>query len=283
MRFKTDSKKLGVHIVYNEARYSVRIPLAGVSGADIYLDRRYRGTLTPEKVTDEEFTGTLEKKAQLQEVLIYLPPYNGVKEYSVIIDDGALLLPPEDYTIKKPFVFYGSFITQGGSCARAGLAYTNILERAFDADIYNIGLASYGRGEGFMAEYIAGLDMSMFVFDYDHNAPTPEHLRATHKPFFDIVRNAHPDIPIICASRPDFYRNVPDSEVRRDIIKETVRLAEESGDKLVRFADGERMFEPFGYDLCTVDCLHPNSMGFYGMAKLIGKTASEFFRMKNTF
>lgn len=41
------------------------------------------------------------------------------------------------------------------------------------------------------------------MLDYDHNAPTVEHLRATHEPFFQMVRAANPDLPILLVSRPD--------------------------------------------------------------------------------
>ena len=38
------------------------------------------------------------------------------------------------------------------------------------------------------AEYIASLDMSAFVYDYDHNAPSVEHLQNTHEKFYNIIR-----------------------------------------------------------------------------------------------
>ena len=40
-----------------------------------------------------------------------------------------------------------------------------------------------------MAEYIAGLHPDILIMDYDHNAPTPEHLDATHEAFFKSFRN----------------------------------------------------------------------------------------------
>ena len=54
-----------------------------------------------------------------------------------------------------------------------------------------------------ICRYIAGLCMSCFVMDYDHNAPDVDHLRRTHLPFYKIIREA-PDLPIIFVGRPDY-------------------------------------------------------------------------------
>ena len=56
-----------------------------------------------------------------------------------------------------------------------------------------------------MADYINTIDMGVFVYDYDHNAPTVEHLANTHKPFFDRIRQAHPDIPILMMEDLESY------------------------------------------------------------------------------
>ena len=53
-----------------------------------------------------------------------------------------------------------------------------------------------------VAEYIKNIDMSAFVYDYDHNAETPEDLQRTHKTFFDVIRKQNPNLPIIMMTRP---------------------------------------------------------------------------------
>ena len=52
------------------------------------------------------------------------------------------------------------------------------------------------KGETVMAEAIAKLDMAVFVYDYDYNAPNAAHLLKTHEPFFQIIRKAQPDLPV---------------------------------------------------------------------------------------
>ena len=55
-----------------------------------------------------------------------------------------------------------------------------------------------------MARHIAGLKMSAFILDYDHNAPSVDHLLRTHESFFRIVCEAQPQLPIVLVSKPDF-------------------------------------------------------------------------------
>lgn len=67
----------------------------------------------------------------------------------------------------------------------------------FDTDFINLGFSGNAKGEQEMTDYIKKLDMSVFVMDYDANAPTPEHLEATHKKMFKGIREVQPDLPII--------------------------------------------------------------------------------------
>ena len=120
-----------------------------------------------------------------------------------------------------------------------------------------------------MANAIGKLKLSAFVLDYDHNAPTVEHLRATHEPFFKAVREAQPDLPVIMLSRCDYpnydREKIASANERREIIRRTYLNAIDSGDKKVWFIDGECLFGRDDRDACTVDNCHPNDIGFYRM------------------
>ena len=118
-----------------------------------------------------------------------------------------------------------------------------------------------------MAEYIASLPMSVFVLDYDHNAPNPEHLNKTHYRFYEIIRKAQPDLPIIMVSMPDTDRNPADADERRGIIMNTYLRARAEGDRKVWFVDGRTLFGGRDRDCCTMDGCHPNDLGFYRMAE----------------
>lgn len=130
-----------------------------------------------------------------------------------------------------------------------------------------------------MAELISQIEMSAFVLDYDHNAPTVEYLKETHEDFFKIIRNAQPDLPIIIVTKPDFDNNVKENSIRRKIIFETYKNAIDRGDKNVYFVDGETLFGTKDRDSCTVDSCHPNDLGFMRMAEHIYPTIKKALKL----
>ena len=117
-----------------------------------------------------------------------------------------------------------------------------------------------------MADYIASLPMSVFVCDYDHNAPTVEHLAATHENLYRTVRNAHPDIPVIFMARPLFTPG-EDALARLEVIKATYEKAKAAGEE-VYLLDGPTLMALAGDD-GMVDGAHPNDLGFGSMAQAV--------------
>jgi lysophospholipase L1-like esterase len=223
----------------------------------------------PENPSQTEYEGGINKDKNMGQITLNLPLYNGVSEVCVGVEDDAAVISPDEYTVSQPVVFYGSSITQGGCASRPGNAYTSALARLVDADHINLGFSGSARGETIMAQYIASLSMSAFVMDYDHNAPTPEHLKATHKPFFNIIRAAQPSLPVIFLTKPDYDSDPAGNSMRRDVVIETYLSARAAGDRNVYFIDGQSMFGPFDRDACTVDTCHPNDLGFIRMARAV--------------
>ena len=195
---------------------------------------------------------------------INFPLYGGVKRVEVGVVEGSKLEAPTPHKIKKPILFYGSSITQGGCASRPGMMYSALLCRALDAELISLGFSGSAKGEPAMAEAIAELDLAAFVYDYDYNAPTPEHLAKTHEKFFRIIRAKHPELPIVILSKI----NSPTSNStvkRRNIIRKTYENAVAKGDKNVYFLDGSKFFGDVDRYECTVDGTHPNDLGFYRM------------------
>jgi len=207
---------------------------------------------------------------EVQDITIYFPLYASVKNLWIGLQEGAKLLPGDKYRREKPVVFYGSSITQGGCASHPGNSYQGFLSRRFDFDYINLGFSGNAKGEDAMATYIAGLDMSVFVYDYDHNAPSLEHLRNTHEKLFRTVRAAHPTIPVIFMTAPNFDSSPEGRALRRNLIFENYSRAFSEGDRNLYFVDGERMFGGDCRDACTVDSCHPNDLGFYRMADAVG-------------
>jgi hypothetical protein len=117
--------------------------------------------------------------------------------------------------------------------------------------------------------------------DYDHNAPSVEHLQNTHKNLYDTVRKAQPDLPIIIVSKPDFDSNPKANAERRDVIFATYTAAVNAGDKKVWFVDGESLFGQYTVlndrRACTVDGCHPTDLGFTLMADAIERVMTRAF------
>ncbi len=166
---------------------------------------------------------------------------------------------------------------QSKSTARAVLLYLLlrfILARLLVDKLRFLGFSGSARGEDEIAEYIKKLDMSVFVYAYDHNAPSVEHLKNTHKRMFDIVRNANPQLPIVILSRPvPEFKN--DEEERFNVIKQTYQSAKESGDNNVYFVDGRNLISNEVKEIATVDGCHPNDNGFLSMAQKICELLKE--------
>jgi hypothetical protein len=186
------------------------------------------------------------------------------------IPDGYRIEEPTPYKYSRPALFYGSSITECAAAANPCASYNALISRHLDLDFYNFGFSGSAKGEIEMADYINTLDISLFVYDYDHNAPTPEHLEATHEKFFNQIREKNPDLPVVMISRPTATFD-DDARTRRDIVKKTYENAIKNGDKNVYFIDGEDFFRncPEDAEVYFLDTIHPTDMGYYKMTELI--------------
>jgi hypothetical protein len=204
----------------------------------------------------------------MEQITVYFPRNEIIDFIEISVTDDANVAPPTPYAYEKPVVFYGSSITEGGCCCNVTNAYNAMLSRWPDFDYINLGFSGSAMGEPVMADYIAAMDMSAFVFDYDHNAPSIKHLAATHKPFFDRIRAAHPNLPILMMTRPaEVYTS--DYKARREVVRATYEAAIAAGDNNVYFIDGETFYGDTDRNLCASDDCHPNDLGFYRMASVI--------------
>ncbi|HOJ10389.1 MAG TPA: SGNH/GDSL hydrolase family protein [Clostridiales bacterium] len=283
VRFASDSPAIAVKVELTSKGDMSHMPRSGSSGVDLY-----RGTGKNKIFVRAAMPGSGQDKyeavfegfsSELCEWTLNLPLYNGIKKLEIGLLPGTKLEKPSGYTIEKPVVFYGSSITQGGCASRPGNSYTHLICRWLDANMVNLGFSGSGRGEPEMAELISQIDMSAFVMDYDHNAPNLEHLEKTHENFFNIIRKAQPQLPVIFVTKPDFDREPETNRIRRKIIYNTFKNAVDNGDQNVYFVDGETLFGTEDRDACTVDGCHPNDLGFMRMAENIYPTIKKALRV----
>lgn len=272
VRFKTNARQIALRAKLVYSSDMNHMPRTASAGFDLFCgtgkDKFHIASAQPNR--DQEILEVLliaDNDDGMKEWMLNMPLYGGVAAIEIGVNPGALLEPPAPHRIPKPILFYGSSITQGACASRPGNAYTSMLCREVDAEQINLGFSGSARGEFPLAEAIGGLELSAFVMDYDHNAPTPEHLRGTHEKFFRIIRKKQPELPVILMSKCDIwdYKNRKDDEERRRIIRATYENAAAEGDRNVYYIDGETLFGPAHRTWCTVDTCHPNDLGFFRM------------------
>lgn len=276
IRFFTNSPYIAIYVKYDSAFFIPNYSFTATAGFDLYSDKRYIGAYIPPHGTNDTFEGIIDLDDDLQglEYTINFPICSSIKEIYIGVKDGSVLKKATDYTIKKTVVFYGSSTTQGGCASRPGNIYENMVSRELDCDYLNLGFGGNALGEEAMAKYIANLEMSAFVYDYDYNAPTPEHLDKTHEKMFKIIRKSQPNLPIIMMTAPKYYLNSED-EKRVEIIERTYQNAIKNGDKNVRLIKGKDMFESVR-DVAISDNIHPGDIGFNSIASFVIKALKEF-------
>ena len=271
VRFVTDSPYVAIHVEMGNIDRMPHFSMTGMNGLDLYVDDAYFGTFVPPADLEDGFENILEfPDGKKRHITIHMPLYTDVKVLKVGLQENACVLPPAPYAYEKPVVYYGNSITQGACASRPGNSYPNILSRRLQIDHINLGFSGSAKGEPQIARHIASLEMEALVMDYDGNARDREQLLATHEPFFKIVREKHPDLPVIFMTATNQARFFHDKELecRKQVIRATYENALAAGDKNVYFIDGSKIYE--GFEDATVEGCHANDLGFRLQADAVG-------------
>lgn len=277
VRFVTDSPYVAIKTEYLPGKMS-HFALTGSAGFDMYSENngatRYEGTFVPPFDVVDGYESVKDFPEQQERVItINFPLYSSVTKLYIGLKEGSVLKEAPEYKVEKPIVYYGSSITQGGCASKPGSSYQSILSRRFNCNYINLGFSGNAKGEKEITDYIKGLDMSIFVLDYDHNAPSTEHLQATHQKMFQAIRSAQPNLPILIMTRPKYYLTQEEKK-RHEIIYNTYVTAKKQDDKNVYFLSGQQLMK-IVEDNGTVDNCHPTDSGFFSMAGAIEEVFRE--------
>ena len=281
VRFRTNSDYIVVHGDFDYTENGTTWPIAAQAGFDIYFTengkQKFRGVFGGSKPTGQNYSeNRLRFTNEMKDVTIYFPVVTAFTNMYIGLHEGCVLEEMENYKYETPVVFYGSSIVHGVGAGRASTPYPSIISRRLDCNFRNLGFGGAAKAEKPIMEYIAGLDMSVFVYDYDHNAPTLEHLEKTHYAGYKLFREKQPTTPVIMASRVDIdCGNVEENEKCRALIKANYERALAEGDENVYFVDGAKVYPEDIRDECTSDGCHPNDMGYSYMADAFGKIIKE--------
>lgn len=274
--FRTDSPSFIVRIKFETLSFDIGMSVYDCQSVNVMIgerkNARFAGIVFPENYETKVAEKTFHKSSAMEDITLFLPRNEIIADFEVELEDGAQVAAPTPYKF-SPMLYYGSSVTEGGCCCRITNAYNALISSSLDVDYYNFGFSGSARGELEMADLINRIPMSVFVYDYDYNAPTVEHLKKTHEPFFKRIREKNPDLPVIMLSHPT-YQPSEEADQRAAIIYTTYQNALKAGDQKVWFIDGRTFFGEEA-SKCSCDDCHPNDLGFYFMAKAIEPTVKE--------
>lgn len=229
------------------------------------------------KLVDEEKADTGEGRVRLalggwprdERAIVYLPEgmKPAIKSLSGV--GGRIWPAPEE---QPRWIAYGDSVAEGWVASGPAYAWPAVAGRHFGIDVVNMGYAGAARGELASAEQVAALDADVISITHGTNCwtRTPhsvDMMRAAVGAFIDVVRQGHPETPVIVAS--PVLR--PDAEETPNRLGATLRdlraaMEEEASKRDVTLIPGA--------DLITADNLadgiHPDDEGHRILADVIG-------------
>ena len=278
--FATDSTTIKIAVEYPVLCAMPHMTLVGSSGFSLFEEtdegERHIANFAPLYTDLKGFSaGANLSGGKMRKYILYFPLYNQVDRLSIALDKNAEVVPEKPYRDLAPILYYGSSITQGGCANRSDHAYQTRICKRNKIDFINLGFSGAAKAEKEMIAYLSAIKCSLFVCDYDHNAPTAAYLQETHYPLYEAYRKQNPTTPILFISRPDPYRGNEEGLAREKIVRGTYQKAKRNGDKNVYFLSGKSFFGKKGSWNFAVDGCHPTDHGFAVMADKIYKKMLE--------
>lgn len=277
VRFSTDSKCIGAQWTLLNNFSMSHMPGTGIRGLDLYTLENgkwhFIGTAQPNgKESRNVFVRKMD--GTVREYMAYLPLYDGVVKLEIGIDSSASIAPPKCNEMavftKKPLLFYGTSITQGGCASRPGMVYTSIIGRELRSEAINLGFSGNARMDFTMAEAIASVDAAAYIIDCLPNC-TAQMVRDSAYRFITHIAQAHPDRPIYLVENIQFPHALVDKQTSKDLIEKNKEWAilfkklRKEGFSNIKYIKNEGLI---GEDAeATVDGCHLTDLGFTRMAK----------------
>jgi hypothetical protein len=209
--------------------------------------------------------------SEFREYKLFLPLYDGVTKLEIGIDSDAQIKKATPNT-KKPIVFYGTSITQGGCASRPGMAHTNIISRKLDVDCINFGFSGNGRMETPIIELISEIKASVYVIECLQNMNIKQ-VKERVLPLVKIIRKKQPSTPIIFVENMMYKTAFLDKTIETELIQENLALKNEYDKILKNGFQNIFYIEDMKADGMdnegTVDGVHLTDLGFLRYANYI--------------
>lgn len=201
-----------------------------------------------------------------KECLLYLPLFDVVDSIEIGVDPGSSISAlPNPFAHK--IVFLGSSITHGSAASRAGMSYVARYGRDNGLYCLNLGFSGQAKLQEYWARVAADIDADAFVFDQFSN-PSAKVINESFDSFVDIIREAHPETPLIFLQtirreRRNFNEEADAYEAAKQKAGEAKVRARMKTDKNIYFIPSDGFI---GDDsLGTADGTHPTDVGFSRM------------------
>lgn len=204
---------------------------------------------------------------EMREYMLYLSLYDGIESVEIGVDEGSVLEGPAVDSPKtgNPIVMYGTSILQGCSASRPGMAAAAVIGRKLDREVVNLGFSGSALLEYEIAEYMAEAgNPAVFVLDYVPNASAKQ-IEEKGEKFFRILRDAHPDVPVVFVEDPTYPHSLFDERMLKEITsKNAAQLAlfkklKKVGEKKIYYVSTDGLIGDDGE--ATVDGVHFTDLG----------------------
>ena len=183
LRFSTNSNYFAIRVTYDSLPIMSHMPISAATG--FMLLKEDNGVdlvnmLTPVYTDEKGFESVAIKMpsdGEMHDYILHFPLYGTVNSLTLVLDEDARLEGGKKYRNIKPILYYGSSITQGGCASRADASYQAMIAKWNNIDFINLGFSGSAKAEDVMVEYLSQMECSLFVCDYDHNAPNLLYLK----------------------------------------------------------------------------------------------------------
>ena len=270
VRFRSNSTSIHVRWESTFNNSMTHMTDTGTKGLDLYalVDGQWRHVCSAQpqgKTSERKIIANMDPVER--EYMLYLSLYDGVKALEIGVDEGAVLEQPavDSPSREKPVVMYGTSILQGGCANRPGMAHTNIIGRRLDREVINLGFSGNALLDLEIAELMASVeDPGLFVLDYAPNA-WDYLIDEKGEQFFRIIRDAHPDVPVIFIEDVIFPHSIYDKNIHAEVTRKNnaqkrlfARLKKQ-GEKKIYYISADGMIGDDGE--ATVDGIHFTDLG----------------------
>lgn len=290
IHFYTNADKIEIRYKVSGDRSMTHMPTTGVSGLDLYsVDSEgnwhiINGGYQFSDTITYSFEGLMQSKYHNCgfEYRLYLPLYNKVEWLEIGVAESAEIkfIP----TLKeKPIVVYGTSIAQGGCASRPGMGWTNILSRALDYPVMNLGFSGSGPLEKELVDFIDEIDASLYIYDCLPNMGSLSSEEVVKRTVYGVTKlREKRDTPILIVDHIG-YTNESYNQASKDLVirlnsasRQAYDLLFDQGVKNIYYLLKDTI--DFPEDGC-VDIIHPNDLGMQAYADAYEKKIREILSM----